>query len=143
MTQPETTNDDSGKLALTPPQSAAADLLVAGSSVTDAAESIRVARQPVSGWMHNNCVFQAALNRRREEPWPRVTDRLCALLPKSTALLERKMNQGRAAVGRAARHQRVPFLRQSAADWIGNPDELNQAARKRVSANFLRNLTSI
>ena len=144
MTRPETTNDDSGKLALTPQQSAAADLLAAGTSVTDAAESIGVARQTVSGWLHNDRVFQAALNRRRDELWSRVTDRLRALLPKAIAVLEREMDQGAASVS-AALHVIRACAQYAKVQPIGSsdPDELDLVAREREATNFQRRLTSI
>lgn len=44
MTRPETTNA-TDKLQMTPQQSAAADLLAAGSTIADAAEAVGVARQ--------------------------------------------------------------------------------------------------
>lgn len=119
MTPPETTNDDSGKLALTPQQSAAADLLAAGASVTDAAASIGVARQTVSGWLHGDRVFQAALNRRREELWSRVTDRLRALLPEGNrGPRSRDGPRHRVGVRCLARHPGVRPLREGAADRI-------------------------
>ena len=45
----------------------AVDALVSGASITDAATSAGVRRETVSRWIHENPVFKAELNRRREE----------------------------------------------------------------------------
>jgi hypothetical protein len=48
MARQNTTNPDTDKWALTPKKHAAVDLLAVGTSVTDAAAAIDVARQTVS-----------------------------------------------------------------------------------------------
>ena len=45
----------------------AVDALVSGASITDAAMAAGVRRETVSRWIHENPVFKAELNRRREE----------------------------------------------------------------------------
>jgi predicted transcriptional regulator len=45
----------------------AVDALVSGASITDAATAAGVRRETVSRWIHENPVFKAELNRRREE----------------------------------------------------------------------------
>jgi transposase-like protein len=69
MTRRAATNPDTeaDRWALNPQQEAAVALLAAGTTVTDAAEAIGVARQTVSEWLHHHHGFKAALNRRREE----------------------------------------------------------------------------
>lgn len=89
-----------------------------------------MARQTVSGWLHNDRVFQAALNRRREELWSRVTDRLRALLPKAIAVLEREMEHGTASVS-AALHVISACALYAKVQPIGSsdPEELDLAVR--------------
>jgi hypothetical protein len=98
MARQNTTNPDTDKWALTPQQEAAVDLLAVGTTVTDAATAIDVARQTVSGWLHHHHGFQAALNRRRQELWSSLADRLRALLPKALTVLEREIDEGHAPV---------------------------------------------
>jgi hypothetical protein len=98
MARQNTTNPDTDRWALTPQQEAAVDLLAVGTTVTDAATTVDVARQTVSDWLHHHHGFQAALNRRRRELWSGLADRLRALLPKALTVLEREIDQGSAPV---------------------------------------------
>ena len=61
---------------LTPQQAAAADLLAFGATVTDASLTVEVSRQTVSGWLHHNAAFQAALHTRQRELWQGHAERL-------------------------------------------------------------------
>jgi hypothetical protein len=85
MTKPDTYKDT---YKLTPQQAAAVDALVIGSTVTDAAETVKVARQTVSNWLHHDASFQAALNARRQELWTGHVERLRSLVPKAMDTLE-------------------------------------------------------
>jgi len=69
-------------------QLTAIDLLVAGSSVTDAAEAVGVARQTASEWLNRDTDFTAALNVRRAEGFSGAADKLRGLLPKALDVLE-------------------------------------------------------
>jgi transposase len=73
---------------LTPQQAAAVDLLAFGATVTDAADTVKVSRQTVSGWLHHDASFQAALNARRQELWTGHVERLRSLVPKAMDALE-------------------------------------------------------
>jgi transposase len=73
---------------LTPQQAVAVDTLVTGSTVTEAAETVKVSRQTVSGWLHHDAAFQAALNARRQELWTGHVERLRSLVPKAMDALE-------------------------------------------------------
>ncbi len=81
-----TTKPDTYKL--TPQQSAAVDALAFGATVTDAADTVKVSRQTVSGWLHHDASFQAALNARRQELWTGHAERLRSLVPKAMDTLE-------------------------------------------------------
>ncbi len=81
-----TTKPDTYKL--TPQQAAAVDVLVAGATVTDAAETVKVSRQTVSEWLHHNAAFQAALHARQRELWQGHVERLRSLVPKAMDTLE-------------------------------------------------------
>jgi hypothetical protein len=81
-----TTKPDTYKL--TPQQAAAVDALAFGVTVTDAADTVKVSRQTVSGWLHHDASFQAALNARRQELWTGHVERLRSLVPKAMDTLE-------------------------------------------------------
>ena len=69
-------------------QLTAIDLLVAGSTVTAAAEAVGVARQTASEWLNRDTDFQAALNVRRAEVFNGCADKLRGMLPKALDVLE-------------------------------------------------------
>jgi len=103
-----TTNPDTGStMELTPQQEAAVDLLAAGNTVTQVAESVGVARQTVSEWLNRHHGFRAALNGRRQEIWGQLTDQLRALLPKALDALGRSLDED----GRIAQDAAVQVLK--------------------------------
>ena len=130
MTRQQPTNPDT-KWALTPPQHAAVDLLAVGTSVTDAAESIGIARQTVSEWLHHHHGFRAALNQRREELWAGVTDRL----------REREIDQGGASLA-AAVHVLKACALYGTPQPIGatDPDDLDVDEREHAADRLQRHL---
>jgi hypothetical protein len=65
------------------PQLNAIDLLASGKTDTEVAELLKLDRTTVSKWRLYDPVFQAALNRRREEVWGAAADRLRSLIPKA------------------------------------------------------------
>ena len=87
MTKPDT-ND-----AMTPQQERAIEALTAGASITDAATTVGVARQTVSGWLNHHHGFKAALNARRDELRQSTVDRLRTLLLKAVDVLEQAVAQ--------------------------------------------------
>jgi hypothetical protein len=91
---------DTEKVCLTAQQELAVDLLATGKTITEAANTLGVARQTVSEWRNQDPVFEAALNARREELWSGMSDRLRVLLPKALNVLEQSLEHGelRAAV---------------------------------------------
>jgi transposase len=91
-----TTKPDTYKL--TPQQAVAVDALVTGSTVTAAAETVKVSRQTVSGWLHHNAEFQASLNARRQELWTGHVERLRSLVPKAMDTLEVAVNDEKQGV---------------------------------------------
>lgn len=76
------------KNTLTAQQETVADLLAAGSNVTDAAAAVGVSRQTVSEWQNQNYTFRAEVNRRRNQLWLEHTERLRSLIPKALGTLE-------------------------------------------------------
>ncbi len=84
-TKPHTYKDT---YKLTPQQAVAVDALVTGSTVTHAAETVKVSRQTVSEWLHHNAAFQAALHARQRELWAGHVERLRSLVPKAMDALE-------------------------------------------------------
>jgi transposase-like protein len=89
-----TKTDTSKPETLTPAQSAAVDALAAGNSVTATAETIGVSRQTVSEWLNHAAVFQAELNRRRQELFTENTERLRALVPRALDILAGELEVG-------------------------------------------------
>lgn len=90
----KTTEADDRRWTLSAQQEAAADLLAAGSNLTDLAVKIGVSRQTASEWANRNPAFQAAVNRRRQELWDVMTDRLRSLQPKALDVLEKAFGEG-------------------------------------------------
>lgn len=144
MTRHQPTNPDtSSRWALTPQQHAAADLLAAGTSVTDAAASIGVTRQTVSEWLHHHHGFRAALNQRRQELWAGVADRLRALLPKAVTVLERAINEGTTPLA-AAVHVLRACAMYGQPQPIGptDPDDLDVQERERATDRLRRHFAA-
>jgi len=77
---------------LTPQQELALDALLAGKTDAEAAEAAGVTRQTVNRWKNSNPVFIATMNRRREELWVAVQDRLRQLLFPAIAVLEEALH---------------------------------------------------
>jgi hypothetical protein len=77
--------------ALTPQQSAAIDLLIAGRSDARAAAALGVHRVTVTRWRLYNHVFQAELNRRRQETWGAAGDRLRKALSKAVTVFRNQL----------------------------------------------------
>jgi predicted transcriptional regulator len=100
MTRQNQTNPDTPRPELTPQQAAAVDLLAVGRTITEVAEAVGVTRQTVSEWFNQAPVFEAAVNRRRQELWDSMSNRLQALLPNALDVLEQAVKGGsvRAAV---------------------------------------------
>jgi hypothetical protein len=71
------------KRGLTLPQISAIDLLVSGKNDTETAELLRLSRTCITKWRLYDPIFQAALNRRRQEVWGSGIDRLRSLIPKA------------------------------------------------------------
>jgi predicted transcriptional regulator len=70
----------------------AVDALVSGASITDAATTAGVRRETVSRWIHENPVFKAELNRRREEIRIERRVSLGALIVDIEAAIRRALN---------------------------------------------------
>lgn len=108
MERQKATNPDSEhRTDLTPQQEAAVDLLAVGSTLTHVAKTVGVARQTVSEWINHNHRFKAALNRRRQELWEGLTDRMRGLLPKALETLDTALDGD----GRVACHAAVQVLK--------------------------------
>jgi transposase-like protein len=86
--------EDDDRWNLSVQQQAAVDLLAVGKTVTAVAEQVGVARQTVSEWLNQDPAFEAAVNRRRQELWENVSDRLRALLPNALDVLEQALENG-------------------------------------------------
>lgn len=84
------------KWKLTPQQAAAVDLLATGRTVSETADAVGVVRQSVSEWLNQHHGFRAELNRRRQELWHGLTDRLRALLPKALDVIAGELEGERA-----------------------------------------------
>ena len=76
---------------LTPQQSAAIDLLIAGRSDARAAAALGLHRVTVTRWRLYNHVFQAELNRRRQETWGAAGDRLRKALTRAVTVFRNQL----------------------------------------------------
>jgi hypothetical protein len=76
---------------LSPQQLAAIDLLVAGRSDAKAAAAVGVVRETVTRWRLYNHVFQAELNRRRQETWGAAGDRLRKALTRAVTTFRNQL----------------------------------------------------
>lgn len=132
------TNDD-GARELTPQQEAAVDLLATGQTITDTAAAVGVSRQTVSGWLHHDFAFQAALNLRQHELWAGLSARLRAMLPKALANLEAALDAGdmRAALA-VLKLAAVPLAPSGATDAGDLEAEAAERAELRELASLMR-----
>ncbi len=144
MARREATNPDSDRWTLTPQQETAVDLLAVGTTVTSAAESVGISRQTVSEWLNHHFGFRAALNRRREELWASITDRLRAVVPKAIDALEREIDTGAARVT-AAVHVLKACALYGTPQSIGATDaeELATIEREEEADRFQRRLQTL
>jgi hypothetical protein len=85
--QQKQTKADKDEGSLTEQQQTAIVLIVAGKTFQDVGEAVGVHRQAVSKWVHHNPLFQAELNRRRQELWASLLDRLRGLAPLAVEVL--------------------------------------------------------
>lgn len=82
---------EADKVALTPQQELAADLLATGQSVTDTAQAVSASRQTVSQWLNTSVPFRAEVGRRRAELWDVATSRLRALTLRALDVVEQEL----------------------------------------------------
>jgi hypothetical protein len=85
---------------LTPQQHQAIDLLLAGRSDTKTAAILNLHRCTVTRWRLYNHVFQAELNRRRQESWGIAADKIRKVLAKAVRVFKNQI---------AAEDQKVSF----------------------------------
>jgi len=89
---------------LTPQQLLAIDLLLAGRSDTKAAAILNLHRVTITRWRLYNHVFQAELNRRRQETWGQAADRIRHILSKAVRVFQKQIaSQDQQISFRAAR----------------------------------------
>ena len=82
---------------LTPQQQRALEALLAGQTVTAAANTAGVDRSTVHRWQKDDLVFRAAFNRGRRELLASVHTRLLALTERAVACVERELDGARPA----------------------------------------------
>jgi hypothetical protein len=70
-------------------QERAIELLLAGSTITRAAQEVGVSRQTLSLWANRDPFFAAELNARRRELWRAGQDRLRSMVPAALAAVAR------------------------------------------------------
>ena len=78
---------------LAPEQASAVDLLLAGRSHVEAGDEVGQGRETIDGW-HDEPLFAAALNQRRQRMWGEQEDRLRSLLPRAMAVVEAALDRG-------------------------------------------------
>lgn len=83
MARTKPTNCDETLHGLTAAQSAAVELVACGRADAEIAEAVGVHRVTVARWRAFSPAFQAAVNRRRQELFHGVADRLLASLAKA------------------------------------------------------------
>jgi hypothetical protein len=93
VVQHKQTKADKAEGSLTEQQHTAIVLIVAGKTFQDVGEAVGVHRQAVSKWVHHNALFQAELNRRRQELWSSLLDRLRGLAPLAVEVLAAALEQ--------------------------------------------------
>jgi hypothetical protein len=81
------------KRGLTLAQLNAIDLLATGKRDKETAELLHLSRTCVTKWRLYDPLFQAALNRRREEAWGAGIDRLRSLIPQALDVLAEEMQK--------------------------------------------------
>ncbi len=84
--------------------------------MSETADAVGVTRQTVSEWLNQHRGFRAELNRRREELWRGLTDRLRALLPKALDVIASELD------GKHGLAAAVHVLRACGFYGIGAPD---------------------
>ena len=85
-------------------QLTAIDLLIAGRSDAKAAAILNVHRVTVTRWRLYNHIFQAELNRRRQEVYSAASDQLRAILTKAVRVFQKQVrSQDQQIAFRAAR----------------------------------------
>jgi hypothetical protein len=77
---------------LSPSQLTALAALLAGSSITVAAEQAAVGRETVHRWLREP-VFAATYNRQRRDLWEATETRLLRLADRATTVVERALDQ--------------------------------------------------
>lgn len=108
--------------------------LLRGASVTDAAREADVARQTVSGWLHNDPAFIAAWNATRAATWASMRERLTALQSKALDVIKNALDSDD-ATGVAI--EVLKFAARLQPPTIGetNADEIR---RQRAEQEFFR-----
>jgi hypothetical protein len=75
---------------LTTEQESTVDLLASGKTIGEVAEALELSPQSIRAWCQEPGI-RAAVNRRRQELWDSVGDRLHSLLPKAIEVLEKEL----------------------------------------------------
>lgn len=122
-------------------QSRAIDLLLQGSSQTEAAAEVGVARETLNRWTRYHPGFKAAWNSRREAINKAHADRLRVLRLAALEIIEEAIEQGDAKLA-------LDFWRASSGaelDVVGptDPDKLLKEEAKRLSPASLERLVEM
>ena len=94
-------NETTDAVDLSPAQERAAEALVAGSTITAAAEAAGVTRQTVHRWLRESFPFQAYLNAARRDLREEVENRLQALATEAIDAVSHAVREGDARAGLA------------------------------------------
>ena len=118
---------------LTPQQQRALEALLAGQTVTAAANTAGVDRSTVHRWQKDDLVFRAAFNRGRRELLASVRTRLLALTERAVACVERELDGGDARTAMALLKGLGLLGGQVTAIGSDDPEELrrNEEERRR------------
>jgi hypothetical protein len=75
-------------------QKRAITLLLAGSSITDAAKELGIGRQTISGWLNHHFGFKTALEAERQAIWQRSRDELMGLTGSALRVVRDHLDEG-------------------------------------------------
>jgi len=126
---------------LTEAQERALESLLAGQSVTAAAERAGVSRQSVSTWKNRDPYFIAALNRTSRDRLRHAQDRLIGLAPAAIDALSNDLDAGGDRATRAARDI-LRALEKIPSDSLGptDPDAIRTEQENEFMLNALMSL---
>lgn len=115
----------------------AIDLLIQGLNDREVADKIGTSRETVTRWRNENPVFQAELNRRRQEIWGGACEKLRGLVSHAVDVLESELENGNSKLKAAVEILKATGLYGNvpSPDGETNPD----AILKKQAEDWARN----